>query len=49
MTYQMSWERTRIDPLEFIQEQNNQYEETNSDELDFDFVDVEDFDLDEVL
>ena len=45
----MSWERTRISPLEFIQEQNNQFEEDNSDEFDFDFVDVDNFDIDEVL
>lgn len=47
--YQMSWERTRIDPLEFIQEQNNQFEENNSDEFNFDFLDVDNFDVEEIL
>jgi len=52
MTYQMSWERTRnvwdeFDTSDFIQEQNNEYEKSN--EIDFDFVEVPDFDENEIL
>ena len=48
MTYTYSWEKTStISPLDFITEQNNEYEMNN--DLDFDFVDVGDFDPDEVL
>ena len=49
MTYLMSWETKRIDPLEFIQEQNNKFEEDNSDEFEFDFLDVDNFDAEEIL
>ena len=43
----MSWERTRLDPLEFIQDQNDIWEQENSDE--FQFIDTPDFDPDEIL
>jgi hypothetical protein len=45
----MSWERTKIDPLEWVQDNNNKFEEEMSDELGFDFLDVGNFDTDEIL
>jgi len=48
MSYTYSWERTNtLNPADFMQEQNDIWEEENSDE--FEFLDTPDFDPDEVL
>lgn len=49
MTYTYSFERTKstLDPADFMQEQNDLWEQENSDE--FQFLDTPDFDPDEVL
>lgn len=50
MTYTYSFDRvSTLSPLDFIQEQNDIFEEENSDEFNFDFLDTPDFDEDEVL
>lgn len=50
MTYTYSFDRvSTISPLDFITEQNNEFEENNSDEFDFDFLAVDNFDPDEIL
>lgn len=48
MTYTYSWEKTStLSPLDFITEQNDNWELENSDE--FQFIDTPDFDPDEIL
>ena len=48
MTYTYSWEKTStLSPLDFIQDQNDIWEQENSDE--FQFIDTPDFDPDEIL
>ena len=50
MTYTYSFDkdtRSSLNPADFMQSQNDEYEMNN--ELDFDFVDVGEFDPDEVL
>ena len=48
MSYTYSWEKTStLSPLDFIQDQNNIWEQENSDE--FQFLDTPDFDPDEIL
>ena len=47
MTYLMSWERPKTDPLEWIQDANDLFEDNNSDELDL--LDTPNFDPDEIL
>jgi hypothetical protein len=48
MSYTYSWEKTStLSPLDFIQDQNDIWEEENSDE--FSFLSVPDFDEDEIL
>ena len=52
MTYQYSWEKTNtLSPSDFIQEQNDEFEMFNEFENDLEdiFVDVEEFDTDEIL
>jgi hypothetical protein len=48
MSYTYSWEKTStLSPLDFIQDQNDIWEQENSDE--FQFIDTPDFDPDEIL
>jgi hypothetical protein len=48
MGYTYSWEKTStLSPLDFIQDQNDIWEQENSDE--FQFLDTPDFDPDEIL
>jgi len=48
MSYTYSWEKTStLSPLDFIQDQNDIWEQENSDE--FQFLDTPDFDPDEIL
>jgi hypothetical protein len=50
MSYKYSFDlptKSTLDPVDFVQAQNDEYEMSN--ELDFDFVDVGYFDADEIL
>lgn len=51
MSYTYSFERTKstLDPADFMQEQNDIFETENSDEFADLFLDVDNFDLDEIL
>jgi hypothetical protein len=50
MTYTYSWEKTStLSPLDFIQEQNNIFEEENEKDFDFDFLETDNFDELEIL
>jgi hypothetical protein len=50
MSYTYSWEKTStISPLDFIQEQNDIFEEENEKDFDFDFLAVDNFDELEIL
>lgn len=50
MSYTYSWERTStLSPLDFMQEQNNIWEDENPEESEFNLPDTPDFDPDEIL
>ncbi len=50
MTYTYSWEKTNtLSPLDFMQEQNDIWEDENSDDVLSAMIPIEDFDTDEIL
>ena len=50
MSYTYSWERTStLSPLDFMQEQNDIWEDENPEESEFSLLDTPDFDPDEIL
>lgn len=51
MSYTYSWEKTStLSPLDFIQDQNDIFEEENEKEdFDFDFLEIKNFDEFEIL
>jgi hypothetical protein len=50
MSYTYSWERTStLSPLDFMQEQNDIWEDENPEESEFNLPDTPDFDPDEIL